>query len=89
MQYDKGVEYHWCIGRYKGEQASAVLALANSSVGYFVRTTSGRGQGLEVEVGFRRVKDSPLPEYLEEANDFQVEKLEKLWINRHSLRQRA
>ena len=52
------IEYEWCIGKFKGDMAANVLANAGAGIGYFIRSSSGRGQSLEVDAWFKkRIKE--------------------------------
>lgn len=83
---EQPMKFEWCIGVFKGDAAAGVSSLANEGVGYFIRRSEGSGRGLTVEAAFRRAKSSPTPVHLTVADEFQSQKLDDLYAERHNLR---
>lgn len=82
---DDPMQFEWCIAVYDGPQATHVLSLAHSGVGYFIRRSEGSGRGAWVEAAFRRPTDSPRPEHLTVADPVASMKLDKMLAQRHHL----
>lgn len=78
------MEYQWVIGRFEDEQAERVQAYADKGIGYFVQKAEGKGKGRIVTAAFKRAIDGPLPDHLDLATIYQVEKLENMEHRRNS-----
>ena len=82
---ENSIQSEWVIGVYKGKKGEVIKALADAGTAYFVRSESGRGATYELEVAFRRVCDSPRPEYLLAATNNQANILEVMRKKRQQI----
>jgi len=72
------MNYRWVIGRYSIDgQGSYVLGMANAGIGYIL-INRDRQKKDDVIVGFKFAGNEPLPNHLDEATPFQIEKLERV-----------
>lgn len=70
------VTYEWVKGRFEGEQAKKILALAGEGVGYFLLDNNNKEKAISIVAAFKRPLDA-LPPHLEACNKYEVEKLEQ------------
>jgi|SRR5579884_329894 len=82
------MECEWVIGVYKGDRAKSVRSHADAGIGYFIREERGKATSYEVEAAFRRPIDGPRPDHLLLATEYQAEKLDEQYQQRHGLRDR-
>src|SRR5579871_6729442 len=80
------MQWEWVVGVYGGDRAKSVRSHADAGIGYFIREVRGKATNYEVEAAFRRPIDGPRPDHLLLATDYQVEKLDEQYQQRHGLR---
>lgn len=72
------MDFTWVVGFYKGKKAESIRDHANAGIGYFILDQFGKGNGLEIEAGFRRANDSPIPNHLVKASPDVAANLEQM-----------
>ncbi len=73
----------WVIGSFTGERAKSVKLHADNGIGYFIQQEAGAGMNYTVVAAFKRAMNTVLPEHLQLANPYQVEKLNHMQAARN------
>lgn len=70
------VTYEWVKGRFEGDHAKKILALAGEGVGYFLLDNNNKEKAISIVAAFKRPLGA-IPPHLEQCNNYEVEKLEQ------------